>query len=258
MRNIPFQSGRNIARLEQIEAAQSWFSMHLAVHLPLLQGLVPNAIDPTAPFTIVGQAWSISLEWQFYLVAPLVVALAGKKWGLPILAVIVAVLWWSANFMSIAYLGAKQFQFIVGIASCIGFVSHGGGRYRAFGVAILAAFGCLVSQGWLQLLPLTIWLGCMVTVLSWRDWWPASMAAKVLSHPVLKWIGDRSYSTYLVHMLPIYLGAFALNATGIADGSYAAALLVIVVVGTVLLSMASFRLEKWGITAGRSIARKLS
>lgn len=258
LRDIPFQTDRNASRLLQIEAAQEWFSMHMAVHLPLFQGFVPTAIEPNVPYTIVGQAWSISLEWQFYLVAPLIVALAGKHWGWPTLAVVVALLWWSSGFMSGAYLGSKIFQFAVGIASCIAFVSEGRKRMAAFGVAALAGLGCLATANCLQIWPLLIWLGCMLTVDGWRRWQLAAMAANVLSHPVLKWVGDRSYSVYLVHMLPIYLGAYVLNATELTGTSYAATLLVIVVIGTVALSVASYRLEQWGIEGGRKVARKLS
>ncbi|MFN7110058.1 MAG: acyltransferase family protein [Brevundimonas sp.] len=258
MTDVPFQSERNANRLGQVEAALAWFKPHLAVHLPLLQGLVPPSIQADAPFTIVGQAWSISLEWQFYIVAPLIVFLATRRWGWAALVVIVGLLAVTASFMSIGYLGAKVFQFALGIASCFGFVSEGRRRSLAFAVAALTGFGCVAMNGWLQVWPLLIWLGCMLIVMGWRRWPIAARAASVLSSPFLKWVGDRSYSVYLVHMLPIYLGVYVLNATDLSNADYAVALFGIVIVATVVLSVASYTLvERPFIKVGAWLSSKL-
>lgn len=45
---------------------------HIISHITLLQGAVPNAVLKDAPYTVLGQAWSVSVEWQFYLVAPFI------------------------------------------------------------------------------------------------------------------------------------------------------------------------------------------
>jgi peptidoglycan/LPS O-acetylase OafA/YrhL len=42
----------------------------------MLHGAVPDVLVRNAPSAFLIPAWSVSLEWQFYLVAPLVYAWA--------------------------------------------------------------------------------------------------------------------------------------------------------------------------------------
>lgn len=48
---------------------------HLATHLTLTQGLLPAGILPYAFVTLLGPAWSLSTEWQFYVLIALVLPL---------------------------------------------------------------------------------------------------------------------------------------------------------------------------------------
>lgn len=43
---------------------------HILWHLPMLHGIVPNNILPLADSALCGPAATISVEWQFYLIAP--------------------------------------------------------------------------------------------------------------------------------------------------------------------------------------------
>ena len=57
----------------------SWASVtahpvvHGLLHVLLLQGLTPDSWLPFSSSALLGPAWSLSLEWQFYLVAPLLI-----------------------------------------------------------------------------------------------------------------------------------------------------------------------------------------
>src|SRR5262249_21745258 len=45
---------------------------HVALHATMLHGVVPDQVLPRSPVALEYAAWSISVEWQFYLLAPLV------------------------------------------------------------------------------------------------------------------------------------------------------------------------------------------
>jgi peptidoglycan/LPS O-acetylase OafA/YrhL len=56
---------------------------HLGIHALLLQGLLPPALLPDTAFTILGPAWSLSTEWQFYGLAALALGLFGNRLTAP-------------------------------------------------------------------------------------------------------------------------------------------------------------------------------
>ncbi|HYD25530.1 MAG TPA: acyltransferase [Croceibacterium sp.] len=235
MRGVPFASERNALRLAQASAALGHLSPHLAAHVGLLQGLVPDGVLRFAPYTIVGQAWSVSLEWQFYLVAPFVwLAIARRQW-LP-LAALTALAIAIAPSIGGAFIGAKALLFGIGIATELAL------RDRR---ARLPLAGCV-----------TLYLllgGHLIPPLVWA----AAFALRgPLAHPLLVYLGSRSYSTYLVHMLPIYLGAYTLNGW-LAGEAYIAALAVFTVLFTLAASEASYRLvERPGMALGAWLARQ--
>src|SRR4051812_15186017 len=47
---------------------RNWLA-EIAVHLPMLHGLFPHGILPNVWVSFLGAAWSLSTEWQFYVLA---------------------------------------------------------------------------------------------------------------------------------------------------------------------------------------------
>ena len=63
-------------RIALIDEYLEYPAAHFLAHITLLQGLIPGFLLKDSAYTIVGQAWSISVEWQFYILAPFLFFLA--------------------------------------------------------------------------------------------------------------------------------------------------------------------------------------
>ena len=64
---------------------------YLVTHATMLHGVVPDSLLPQTARAILVPAWSVSVEWQFYLVAPLLFAFAVRpnwKLGLVVVALL--------------------------------------------------------------------------------------------------------------------------------------------------------------------------
>ena len=82
LRLTPFDDGNNLQRLAIFISARDHFVFHLVSHLTLTHGLF-DAFIPYSCGTFIGAGWSISLEWQFYLIAPWLFywfSIKNRKW----------------------------------------------------------------------------------------------------------------------------------------------------------------------------------
>ena len=239
----------------------SYLPQHLLAHATMLHGMVPNSWLPSSQFAIVGQAWSISLEWQFYLIAPLVFGLiAARRYGW-LCAVIVAVCALrSLNFENDGFIIRQAQFFIIGILSYYGWkfsraITIAPGAVDALALSAIALVYLLLTRT----ASLIIWIAVMAVIVAERRnafSKAQKLASTVLQWPVMQWLGKISYSIYLVHMLVFYAVQYAVMALypTIAKPAFLAVMLVGVVGGTIALSMFSYRfVEMPGIQAGRRV-----
>jgi peptidoglycan/LPS O-acetylase OafA/YrhL len=163
---------------------------HLAAHVLLLHGLLPQSLLPYAYITLLGPAWSLSTEWQFYLLIGLLVPRRLGRWALALLALGAAYhcLPPIRTEFSRAFLPDAAPWFALGLASAAWLR---GTDALAFPLCLLGTclLGLMEGPG-KALVPLA-WAAIMLA--QTRDW------GAFLECGTLKYLGAISYPLYLVN-----------------------------------------------------------
>ncbi len=231
---------------------------HIAAHAAMMHGVIPNEILPMAARTILPAAWSISLEWQFYLVAPLVMFGLRTRAGV----------FWTA-FLSLlffiatnkGYLGQHDFRsfigssipfFAVGICSrlAIGWVS----KIEVDPLTAATVGSALLLMLGDEILPLLVWT-VFYSYLVWQRDDPLSRLFRLLTtaRPMLLF-GEASYSLYLIHR-PVQVVLAVATLTTI--GSSQEGMLIIQMIAVALALLISvglyFGVEKPFIRLGKQL-----
>jgi len=197
---------------------QDWGGF-IATHMTMTHGLFPNGVLPNVWVGFLGAAWSLSTEWQFYLLALLIGARLGpRRMAWLFLAMSAASIAWHAMVpeswqFSRAFLPNKAQYFALGVVSAI--VARDGPKGLPAYLVVLATTLalCAVQGGIDKLLPPAIWTACLAaqvfsaSLQGWesRGWIPAfagmtlGMLAAVLQSRPMVWLGAVSYCIYLVN-----------------------------------------------------------
>lgn len=238
------------------------------LHLTLMQGVMPDSLWPNTSTAILGPAWSLSLEWQFYLVAPAFVWLvANPRFRMATVAAVglMGLAWHFdifGDYIAPSFLPAAAFVFLIGIASRLNFDRI---RTMAIGpevIPLLLALGVIYRDA----LWLAIWAAMLVYLARAEGWrsttgQPHPIAAamdKLFASPIAAYLGARSYSVYLVHMPMMMLVAWLMTGNLALAETPAR---IMVGVGTVLATLAASDLlyrfvERPMIALGARLARR--
>jgi len=165
----------------------------LFLDLMLLQGLTVQT-----QFGYLPTAWSLSLEWQYYLVAPLFVAATRRRPVPSCIAVLAALAAFEAglfgSFARPTILFGAGWLFLIGTLSRVWF-----DKLPAFGnypvPLIVVAVPLLFAS--LDLAPVFVWIALIAYVRSDASW-------GVLDGRLARYMGARSYAIYILHY-PIVL-----------------------------------------------------
>jgi peptidoglycan/LPS O-acetylase OafA/YrhL len=181
------------------------FLRHLAAHVTMLHGAIANHVLPVSEYMFLGPAWSLSLEWQFYLIAPLIMWALRSRNGQAV-AALAAVLAYGAygqgffgQFFDPSCLPGAALFFAFGIGSRLLYPKMP--EFKTYPVAamIIAAGFCLMSH---ELLPYVFWAAFIVWLRTNRDA-PVNLLSRVIhaafDSKTAHFLGVRSYSTYLIH-----------------------------------------------------------
>jgi peptidoglycan/LPS O-acetylase OafA/YrhL len=242
------------------------FWPHLWSHLLLLHGLIPETALPDANFTFLSQGWSISLEWQFYLLAPLVFWLiAGRRYlGLGVLAAAMASLLF-LGYPSIGFLPNQFVWFALGIASFYAYRSSGwfarlNPRTHDLVLPVIGVLLFLLLRNpW----PVLVWLLVLDVILAERAGLETFFTAtlrRILELPLLQWLGRISYSVYLVHLAILYIVLRAITRLDEHLGGWKVLVLALpaTLLLTLLVSALTYRwIEVPGMALGRALSTRL-
>lgn len=261
LHNLPWRNGDIIDSISVHREALVEFWPHLLAHVSLLHGAIPDHILKDAPFTFLSQGWSVSLEWQFYLIAPLIflLAKAGRYWRVALIVFILAIL--GTIHHAVGYLPNQMHYFAAGILSFYAYRYsswYAGIRDSFRLLALLLVFWALYL--WMASpLPWMVWLAAMHVVLTTKAN-PRSVLSRMSQSPALRWLGEVSYSVYLIHIPILYVVFAALlrRSTPWEQGDFLLGALALIVPITLGAAALTHRfIERPGIRLGRTLAQRI-
>lgn len=240
-------------------------TQHLFSHALMLHGTVPDQILPMAALTLSVQAWSISLEWQFYLIAPLVIFFIKTSRGAAILLALCgagAFLFYRnklGSFLMPSFLPGAAPLFAVGIASRLIWPMLRE-RVPNAGLWVMGAF-CLTPLSNADGVAVLFWFAFFALLcadkrlLTGIDKRILRLRDVAFEHPYAIFWGARSYSVYLCHFFAIgvlqYLFANFSHQFFLTTFS--------AIITTAFVSILTYHfIERPGIRLGRLLADKLS
>lgn len=207
---MPWIGPDDPARFICADAWPTSWAAEVVAHLTMMHGLFPNGVLPLAWVSFLGSAWSLSTEWQFYLLSLLVLGagaggLRARRamlgWQLMLLAA-AGVLWnWTAPDdwqFSRAFLANKAHFFALGIAS-VAVVRERRGALLVYGATLAASLAICALGGSLgKMLPPLVWTLCLAAQMR-----PGAVGlrplARLLACRAAQYFGAISYCVYVVN-----------------------------------------------------------
>jgi len=220
LQSADFTGPKNAGRIAIYEASFAQWPEHVLSHLTLLHGIVPDQWLPFGAFAFLGQAWNISTEFQFYLIAPILFWILHD--ARPFMKVLfiagIAAAWYvGMRWPNGAALSYFAIYFLTGIISY--YLWNRSWSDQAYlnkwtiTVAALAIGTVSIAIG--------IWIFIFGSALYVRDraGKEDALSAALKLKPML-FLGKISYSLYLLHMIPLYGVMYGLNLLDLSQGIY--------------------------------------
>ncbi len=206
LKNLTFNNPSSKVRLEHIDLAlNNHFELNILSHLGLLHGLFPNDSFPFT-YTIMGQSWSLTLEWQFYLFIPFLYGLLYLKKNKKINFLIVTVL---AVLVPLSYIYMPQNSFLPYMIEyfLIGFFAYPLFRNNQILLVLFLSIisGFFIFKDWMISLMTLVFL--ILLLLQKKRYKSFNI---LFENKYLLKVGKISYSIYCIHMIVFYLVIFSL------------------------------------------------
>ncbi|RJF96567.1 acyltransferase [Noviherbaspirillum cavernae] len=263
--NTPWknQSIANDMRIH-LDALQ-YLPQHLLAHFAMLHGAIADSILPSSQYAIVGPAWSISVEWQFYLIAPaLFFLIAARRWYALAAVIVVVCVLRAVNYGSAGFAINQGAYFLIGIVSY--FVWKKSNLIRQHDFRFIEVMGLLaiaiVYFTMSRTISLMLWVVVFIAIIAERHPAPSlfqRMFIGVLRQPMLQWMGRISYSIYMIHMLVLYAWFACLQHAfpEIGKFNFLMYALPLIVLTTLMLSALAYRfIEVPGMRLGKWLGKR--
>lgn len=248
-------------RLELINEYHNNSFYHILSHLTLLQGIIPDFLLKDSSYTIIGQAWSVSVEWQFYLLAPMLFYLQNNIFrnnNFIFSFIIVVILTLIGKYFSSGFLGNNLLNFSIGFVTYF-FYKNLQGKLTIkqlkiiFFIISIFAFLTLKRDS----IPLLIWLLTFYSTLLHYRTNKYNVVSRVLNSQIILTIGRISYSIYMIHMLVLIVILRVLSFYGLATPMSYFIVPFLTICISVFLSMFTYRfIENPFIRLGKKITSK--
>ena len=190
---------------------RAYLFQHVLTHIPMLHGMVPDNIIPRSFAAFSGPGWSISVEWQFYLVAPFLFLISRRLAGMIAFGVVAALClflpWVFPAFNHgepmRGFLVSQLHWFFLGTAFFYWYKDFPGlSRREAMIRKVVTVLVLLYLLCWTYFfIPIFIWLFFYGLVV-WNRRNPGSLAkhaVRLFDAPWLQYLGQISYPVYLLH-----------------------------------------------------------
>ena len=255
--NSPWPHSLNANRVMIAASGIAHFPEHLVLHLFMLHSLVPDSILPHSNYAILGTAWSLSLEWQFYVLAPPLFACLTRGPYTALAAIVIAC---AAHFLIAGQEGMLPRHipmFALGIASYF-FWRHWSSSVPIW--PLLVPVGTAIAYLLTHTPAIVIWTAVFLAAIQ-----PTSLFARptlaTLESPPLQAAGRWSYSVYLSHPVILVLAMAFLDGVGavqLGQWGFFGLLLALTVVTTLAASALLYRFVEAPVIAYGRTARSVT
>ncbi|MFB9077907.1 acyltransferase family protein [Flavobacterium procerum] len=252
LEQIPFESSKIYGRIKLIETYyNSNKTLNIFSHLTLSHGIFPENRFPFT-YTIMGQSWSLTLEWQFYILIPFLYYFLNKKNVVQngiIIALFVLVALFSRNYITQpSFLPNMIAFFLIGYFSVPLFKKFESSNNKNIFI-FLGIIGLLYYfKNWMISCLILIWA---ITLYFQRN--KNIFFDTIFGGRIIQFIGKISYSLYCIHMIVLIVLINVLQKLDIgSDTLYSISVLFGGVIFSLLISHLTYKyIELYFINLGK-------